>query len=233
MTQRFTINDVDFRLKRYGCDKGITYYVCNDCTVSVSANYEPSLDEIKAFVIGHMSEITAKISKIRARCPWMFCWVTGDTIWHLGQKYTLRLVHDSGKKGVCINGDFIDLHVPEGTVRAARGKVLNDWRRQLLTPILDEMIKKWCPIMEETKPIKWDINGRFTSTLGLCNKARRKISFSLQLIMYPVQSIETVVVHELTHLKHDNHLKIFYDTMTHYLPDWRKWDNLMRKQMEG
>lgn len=230
MTQSFTIDDVDFRLKRCCFDKRITYYVCNDCTVSVSANNVPSLDEIKAFVVGHMPEITAEIAAVRARSPYLFCCLTGDAVWHLGRKYTLRLVHDPGKRRVCINGDFIDLHVPAGSTRGTRRRVLNDWRRQLLAPILDDLVKKWCPVMDETAPIRWDINARLNSTLGLCTRSRRKISFSLKLIMYPVRSIETLVVHELTHLRHAGHGKAFCDTMTRYLPDWRKWDDVFWTQ---
>ena len=50
------------------------------------------------------------------------------------------------------------------------------------------------------------IQTRYTSTRhGSCNAKKRSININLNLIKYPRKFIEYVFLHEITHLKHQNH----------------------------
>lgn len=42
-----------------------------------------------------------------------------------------------------------------------------------------------------------------------------------QLIRYPIECIEYVAVHELTHLKYMNHGKYFHQLLESVLPHWK------------
>ena len=64
---------------------------------------------------------------------------------------------------------------------------------------------------------------------GSCGAKRRILLFNLELARVPKECIEYVVVHELTHLKVQNHSKVFEALMTQRLPGWR---NLRQKLNE-
>ena len=57
---------------------------------------------------------------------------------------------------------------------------------------------------------------------GSCNPAKSYINLNSELIKKSTQCIEYVVFHELTHLIHTNHNKLFYNFMSVYMSDWKK-----------
>ncbi len=60
---------------------------------------------------------------------------------------------------------------------------------------------------------------------GTCT-AENDIRYTFRLLYCPREIIEYVVVHELSHIRHKNHSKAFWQEVERYLPDWkekRKW----------
>ncbi len=47
------------------------------------------------------------------------------------------------------------------------------------------------------------------------------ICYSYWLMLYPEAAREYIIVHELCHLVHLNHSKVFYDLLEYYLPDYK------------
>ena len=41
-------------------------------------------------------------------------------------------------------------------------------------------------------------------------------------MLYPMEAIDYVVVHELAHIKYKNHQKEFYNLVESYMPDYKK-----------
>lgn len=56
---------------------------------------------------------------------------------------------------------------------------------------------------------------------GSCS-GRNSLCFSCYLMLYPKSAIDYVVVHELAHIKHHNHSKVFYTLIEQYLPDYKE-----------
>ena len=56
---------------------------------------------------------------------------------------------------------------------------------------------------------------------GSCS-SRGRICFSFNLVQYPGEAIDYVVVHELAHLVELNHSKEFWKTVEKYMPDYKK-----------
>ena len=54
--------------------------------------------------------------------------------------------------------------------------------------------------------------------------------FNLELARVPVECVEYVVVHELTHLAVQNHGPAFQVLMTRRLPDWKKLREQLNKR---
>ena len=76
-------------------------------------------------------------------------------------------------------------------------------------------------------------HGRITITsaktrFGSCT-SKGNLSFSYRLMMYPEETIDYVVVHELAHLVEMNHSPNFYKIVESVLPDYKKRKKLLKK----
>lgn len=56
-----------------------------------------------------------------------------------------------------------------------------------------------------------------------------RVTFSLALLKMPVAFQDYVIVHELVHLKVPNHSKLFKSYLAAYLPNWKKYAALARR----
>lgn len=69
---------------------------------------------------------------------------------------------------------------------------------------------------------------RYTSSRhGSCNASKRKINLNLNLVKYDPKFIEYVFLHEIAHLKHQNHGAGFYDLFEKLCPNYK----VLRKEL--
>ncbi|MCQ2463747.1 MAG: M48 family metallopeptidase [Clostridia bacterium] len=63
---------------------------------------------------------------------------------------------------------------------------------------------------------------------GSCS-GKQNLNFNCLLMLAPPQVIDSVVVHELCHLKQMNHSPAFYAEVLKYFPDYHKWDRWLKE----
>lgn len=62
---------------------------------------------------------------------------------------------------------------------------------------------------------------------GSCS-AKGSINYSYRLMLYPEAAWDYVVVHELSHLKHFDHSRAFWQTLAEILPDYKERAALLK-----
>ncbi len=93
---------------------------------------------------------------------------------------------------------------------------------QKLIPFL---VEKHSKIMNlEANSISYRKNKR---TWGSCNQ-KNDLKFNILLMKFPMEIIEYVVIHELSHIKHKNHSKEFWDLVEKYCPDYKQREKLFK-----
>lgn len=88
-----------------------------------------------------------------------------------------------------------------------------------LQSLLSELHETWADRLGEPATT-WKTR-RMKTRWGVCDYARRRITYSLMLAGTPRELVEYVVVHELTHLKTHGHGPEFQALMDARLPEWR------------
>lgn len=61
-----------------------------------------------------------------------------------------------------------------------------------------------------------------TTKWGSCTEGGN-LSFNAALMLAPREALDSVVVHELCHLKEMNHSPRFYEEVLRVYPDYRRW----------
>ncbi len=107
------------------------------------------------------------------------------------------------KKNSVMNTDF-----DEETVKALRIKAAE---------IVIPLVEKYSKLMK-VAPTGVKITSARTR-YGSCSGSD-SLCFSYRLALFPLEAVEAVVVHELAHIKHKNHGKLFYALIYKTMPDY-------------
>ena len=63
---------------------------------------------------------------------------------------------------------------------------------------------------------------------GSCS-GKKNLNFNCLLLLTPTEVMDSVIVHELCHLKHMNHSKEFYNEVLRVCPDYKKHDRWLKQ----
>ena len=92
--------------------------------------------------------------------------------------------------------------------------------------VIPERVKHYAPLVG----VKY---GRITirnqrTKWGSCS-GKGNLNFNCLLMLTPPEVIDSVVVHELCHLKEMNHSQRFYDEVLRVFPDYYRWNKWLRE----
>lgn len=145
--------------------------------------------------------------------------VTGESHYVWGGRYRLKVIERPGRAHVEIDGDRLLLYVAAGTATEKRRELLDRWYRERLREAIPDVIAKWEPTLDVTVP-RWTIR-RMKTKWGSCNRETGHIWLNVELAKKHPESLEYIVVHEMTHLLERGHGERFTKLMDSFMPDWR------------
>jgi predicted metal-dependent hydrolase len=147
--------------------------------------------------------------------------VSGESHYFLGRRYRLRVVAHTGPQKVVLRSrSFLELHVAPGMDVEQRDQTLQRWYRRQLRSMLPQLLNKWQAVMG-VKVASCGIK-RMKTRWGSCNADSARIWINLELVKKPVQCLEYILVHEMTHLLERHHNARFHELMDGFLPLWRQ-----------
>ena len=145
--------------------------------------------------------------------------LTGESHFYAGVRYRLKVVERPGRGRIEIAGDRMVLYVGEDTTTEQRRAVLDRWYRARLREAIGPLIERYEPIMG-VEVSRWSIR-KMKTKWGSCNRKSGHIWFNVELAKKHPESVEYLVVHEMTHLLERTHGDRFTALMDGFLPDWR------------
>lgn len=143
-----------------------------------------------------------------------------DTFYIHARPY--KLVRNIGKKSVSITGDTIFLTYQNDSDDAI--KYLYRYLDRSLLDKAQALYQRYQGLLSDYGyHLVPEIRARvMTSRWGVCYPKKNRITISSYLIHYPLECLEYIMVHEMTHFIIPNHSKRFYRIVGEYMPEYKK-----------
>lgn len=139
----------------------------------------------------------------------------------------IRTVSSARQEGFALDAQGGLLSLCEDSDQKRRQDLFDHYRREALREILEERVPFW-EKKTRLKSRKWMIRDMHTRW-GSCSVAKRTIRFALKLSERTLPEIDSVVLHELCHLRVPDHGPDFAALMTFHMPSWRACQQSMKK----
>ena len=211
-----TVNGIDVIVSRKRI-KNIYLRIKPDGSVSVTAPVGCSDEKIYSFVSSKLSWIYRTRKKVLDK----FEEENGvpESISIFGVGYPVKYF-ESEKEAIYINEDDVEVHVPNPQDQEKVQELVEKMYRKLSHEEISLLLPKWEKRMD-LYPEEWKIC-KMKTMWGNCRPKTKTIHFSLNLAGKPREFIEYVIVHELAHLKENNHSKRFWNIVEKYIPDYKR-----------
>ncbi len=193
--------------------------VTHDARLVVRAPETTSLDYIEKFVFKKQLWITdkqrlvaEKYNKVR---PKEF--VEGKEFLYLGNTYRLCIVDDCEPPLSFVLSD-LEFHLSRAHLPQAKGLFIAWYKEQAYRKIKQRV--DWYSEWFGLNYNKFGIT-HAQRRWGSCS-ANNNLHFSWRLILAPLDVIDYVVIHELSHIEEKNHSKRFWNKVKAMYPDFKK-----------
>jgi len=204
--------------------KNIYLKVEKNADVVVSAPPRTPNYLIKKLIRDNIDEIKLRRNNILMNDYTMKQYVTGEKHIIFGKEFVLE-VKLGNKNVVRLSDDKIILVIKDKD--QDREQIVTSYLRKVLYNKALEFSNKYEKIMgvhAEQLRIK-----KMKTRWGTCNIETKRIWINYELIKYPIECLEHIVVHELTHLLETNHTPRFYALLGKYYPNFRENDKLIKE----
>lgn len=214
--------------------RSIRLRVTQDGEIRLSAPRTASMAELTAFLNQQVGWIEQALQKSASTAPPMhsekLC--DGSAIRLRGESYTLRL-EQGAKPHITVDHEIKSIHfcsprlIDEAYLRAR----FEEWWRKECTMLFDELCDRFMPIFSAQGISRPTVRVRkMTSLWGSCAAGKGCITLNFYLMRAPMECIEYIVLHELTHLVDRTHGRSFYDFIARYMPDWKRRRELLKNE---
>ena len=224
MKKVINVNDLVVMIKYRKNMKNIYLKVEKNADVVVSAPPRTPNYIIKKLIQENIDEIKLRRNNILTNGYTVKQYVTGEKHIIFGKEIVLE-VRLGNKNVVKLSDDKIILVIKDKD--QDRGQIVTSFLRKVLYNKALEFINKYEKIMgvhTEQLRIK-----KMKTRWGTCNIEAKRIWINYELIKYPIECLEHIVVHELTHLLETNHTPRFYTLLGKYYPNFRENDKLIKE----
>lgn len=147
-------------------------------------------------------------------------YISGETHYHLGQQYRLKLTEGIGRSSVStVSHEWIELRVPTGADRDFRERTIQRWQRRELRERAADLVRVWASKLEIAAP-ELSIK-KMKTKWGSCSSTGYRIWLNLELIKKPPECLNYIVLHEMAHLIEPSHGDRFVALLNRHMPNWR------------
>lgn len=182
---------------------------------------EKLLESKWAWIIEKQAEMKEKTKGFKEKT-----YTSGELFLFQGKSYPIKIIsnHVETKEGVFFTGDCLEVYLSAPELEAQDNhdlikKAMKRFYYQQCKALVESRIKHYQPFFK-TKPRSIKISDN-KKTWGTCNN-HYELTFNWKLAMAPIEIIDYIVVHEMSHMVHLNHDRSFWRLVGKLMPDYEK-----------
>jgi predicted metal-dependent hydrolase len=226
----FGSSEIEYHIGRTSRRRTIAITVNPDATVSVVAPSGTRRARIAATV-------TKKAKWILKQKDWFSRnakvyhrrLVSGESLYHLGRQYQLKIVLLAGHKvepHVMLTRGTLLVTIPRRWAASRRRSdvraTLIDWYSRRAESYLAPLVRRYAEHMAVDFA---SIQVRNMRTRWGSGGVSGRLRFNWRILMAPRRLIEYVVAHELCHVRHSDHSQAFWRLLSQVMPDYERRRN--------
>ena len=188
--------------------------------VVLSVPKDASTKEIEYVLHKRKDWIEKRVEEFKRHFPLSRELISGEDIFYLGKRYRLKVLSSKVER-VELKGGYLEVSVRDKKDYQHKEALIKAWYQQKAKSYFKELLDKYTALLGCNQIQTFRIK-EMKTRWGSCNPAKASINLNLRLMEKNKRAIEYVVLHELAHLKHQYHNKVFYDFIELYMPDWRE-----------
>ena len=152
-------------------------------------------------------------------------YVGGETFLYLGRQYMLRIEATEEEAVRFYQGRLVVKTLNPSSEQVK--ELLQTWYYTRAKVVLSQLFSQQFVLFNRFQLEKPTLVIKpMEKRWGSCTTGG-KIILNVELIKAPVSCIIYVILHELCHLVHHNHSLAFYSLLESFMPDWRRWKQLL------
>lgn len=188
--------------------------------VRIAAPQSLEIDAIRAYAISRIAWIRTNQKKLRAqlREP-VRDYIDRESHFVWGERVLLQVIQTSGPPSVRLEHGSLILAARNELTRDERHRAIESWYREILRCAAEPLVATW-----ETKLGVRSGNlfvQRMKTKWGSCNPQNGNVRLNTELGKKPLECLDYVILHELTHLLEATHSDAFFAILDRNLPQWR------------
>lgn len=196
--------------------KNVNIRIKPDGNIYLSCPIKMKKDVAEKFLIDKYNWIIKHQNRINEYSTEKEMFEENGKVYFLGKIYKLHII-SSKSNDIKIDNESINIYIKEKYAENKNyiQKYYEKYLKEECYKTCEFLIKKYRKELPEIE-IK-----KLKTRWGSCSPYQNKVTFNLSLIKTPIECIEYVVIHELSHFKEQNHSKKFYNIVESYISDWK------------
>ena len=202
-------------IKRKLKNKNTYLRVKEDLKIYVTTNtfitnkeIEKTILKNKDFIIKMIEKMTNKVKK-------------EEDFYYLGKKYDIIRTNSEkivlGNEKVFINKEMSPIEIDK-------------WYKKQASQLFQQRLDFCYQNFTQKIPYPQLTIRKMTTRWGVCNTRKKKVTLKLELMKKPLNYLDYVIIHELSHLIHPNHSKQFWSLVEENCKDYKQIRKLMKEE---
>ncbi len=182
-----------------------------DLTIHVTTNLFASKRDIVSLLDRENAYLRKVLSKVKCKQE------KASQFYYLGYKYDIIIV------------PFDNIEIAGNKLYTSSEEKLEKWLKKQTQKIFTEHLEKCYQLFEENIPFPKLKIRTMKTRWGVCHKLDDSITLNAKLIRYDLSCLDYVIIHELSHFVHFDHSKAFWNTVSKYMPDYKKVIKILKE----
>jgi predicted metal-dependent hydrolase len=222
---QFGLTKIPFEIRRSGRKKTVALAVDNAGDVTVTAPAGVPRERLEAVVRTKAPWIVERVKRASDRPPPSSPreFVTGETVLYLGRHYRLKL--SARAEEAVLKGGWL---IVPGTNAEANGSRVGvaSWLRRRAEVYLPTRLAEVCRRHRIAVPPM--LVGEQRARWGSCD-ARGSLRINWRIVQAPIALVDYVLLHEVTHLVHPSHDRVFWSALGRRMPNYEARRDRLRE----